>query len=297
MGGARAPTRGKGQASGANREATVSERLGPRAADRVLEILDLLARRRRGLSLGDISRLLDIPKASLSDLLKPLVARSYIDRDENGHFSIGPATTALARAIVFSGELVDLARPFLEQLVRVTGETVLIASLDEASMVTVYIDKVEPDSPIRYTVPIGLRRELHATSVGKVFLAHLPNRRVEQFFARQNLESFTPRTLTDPGALRAELEQVRKTGVAVTEDERTPGASGIAAPIFDVHGRIVAGLSLAGPTSRVRPVRKRLVGLVRETAREISAVVASTAAAVPPNVPSEERRVGNAARK
>jgi len=256
-------------------------RLGPRAADRTLEILDLLARRQAPLALGEIGRLLGIPKASLSDLLKPLVARTYLRRDERGHFTVGPATVALARAVLFSGELVHLARPYLEQLSRASGETALIASLDEASMVSVYMEMVEADSPIRYTVPVGLRRELHATSVGKVLLAHLPPRRLERFLAERRLEPFTARTTVDADALARELTAVRRDGFATTEDERTAGASGVAAPILDAQGRCIAGLVLAGPTSRVRPVRKRLIALVRETASEISTAIRSISATMP----------------
>jgi DNA-binding IclR family transcriptional regulator len=86
-----------------------------------------------------------------------------------------------------------------------------------------------------------------------------------------SLSRHTERTVTSRPALRASLEEVRKTGVCVTIDELVPGASGIAAPVFDRHGRVAGACAVGGPTDRVRPRLRALATDVKATARALSA--------------------------
>lgn len=179
--------------------------------------------------------------------------------------------------MISSGRFVDLAHPLVEELSRRSGETALIGCLDEKSTKTVYIDKAECGNPIRYTATLGLKRELYATAIGKVLLAHFPQERLETYLRTVVLERFTPRTLVDVPALLASLNKVRVTGAAVTEDERIMGASGVAAPITDHGGHVVAAIGVAGPTVRMRRVRARVVTLVIDTAKELSRLLSRQA--------------------
>ena len=182
-------------------------RASPRAVRRVTDILELLARRRMGLSFSDIARQVGVPKASLSDLLTGLSSGEFLYRDGNGHYFLGPKALALARLMVSSGRFVNLAHPLIEELSRRSGETALIGCLDEQSMKTVYIDKAECGNPIRYTATLGLKRELYATAIGKVLLAHFPRARLETFLRTVALESFTPRTLVERASSASQFEQ------------------------------------------------------------------------------------------
>src|SRR5687768_16304603 len=134
--------------------------------------------------------------------------------------------------------LLDAARPAVVDLMRRTGETVFLATLfrDRASIV--YVDKVESDHIIQYAGGVGDRRPLHATSIGKAILAFMPAGERDAVLKALSLSRHTERTVTSLSALRASLEDVRKTGVCVTIDELVPGASGIAAPVFDREGRV-----------------------------------------------------------
>jgi len=248
----------------------LARRGGPMSVERVTSALELLAGKRLGLTLAELSRQLDVPKASLLDLLRGLEDIHYVEKDDTGRYQLGSGAIAFARATLVSHDFIELARSFLSRLVRDSGETALVAYLDEEEMVAVYVDKIESDSPIRYTVPLGLRRELYACSVGKALLAHLPSAQLEEYLRRTPLEAFTERTISDAGRLRSELDAVRRNGFATTQDERTTGASGFAAPVLASDGTIVAGITVAGPTSRVLPKASRLCALVRDTAREMS---------------------------
>jgi IclR family acetate operon transcriptional repressor len=255
--------------------ATITKRSGPMAIERAIDAIEILARHRLGLTLAELSRRLSVPKASLFEVMKGLEGRIYVSKNEAGRYEIGSSALAFARAALAANSLGQVARPILQALVRKTGETALIALLDEEAMLAVYVDKVESESPIRYTVPLGLRRELHGASVGKALLAFMPAPLREKYLASRPLERFTAATVVNVKEIRRDIETVRQTGVALTVDERTEGASGIAAPVFGAGGVLVAGLSLAGPSPRMTAGRDRFVPLVRDAAAQISAALAN----------------------
>jgi DNA-binding IclR family transcriptional regulator len=251
-------------------------RAAPMAVERVTATLELLAGKRLGLTLTELAQQLDVPKVSLLDLLRGLEDLRYVQKNEIGRYLLGSAAISFARAALAGHDFLEAARPFLKRLARDSGETALIAYLDEEEMVAVYVDKIESESPIRYTVPLGLRRELYAASVGKALLANLSPAGIDKYLAETSFENFTDRTIVDVKKLRSELNDIRKNGFATTEDERTTGASGIAAPVLSANGAIIAGVVVAGPTSRVLPKQKRLCAIVRNTAREMSSSLGDT---------------------
>lgn len=242
---------------------------GPRAVGRVTDVLELLAVRREGLSLTALANHLDVPKASLSALLKPLALRDYVILGDGGRYHLGAAAYAFARQVTSQAELIGLTHPLLEKLASESGETALLATLLPDEMVAIYIDKAESDNPIRYTVPVGLRRELHASSTGKVILAFQSIEYQDAYLARR-LARFTAATLVEPEGLRAQLEGIRRDGFVLAQDERTAGASGIAVPVWGAGGLFLGGLSLAGPSPRIASQLGRFRKLIEATGRKIS---------------------------
>jgi DNA-binding IclR family transcriptional regulator len=244
---------------------------GHRAANRVVDILELLAASPDGLALRDVSAQLEVPKSSLLPLLRALTARAYLEQGRAGEYRLGPGVRDLGAAAPAHRELVEVARPALVDLMRRTGETVFLGTLSSDRTSIVYVDKVESDHIIRYAAGVGDRRPLHATSSGKVMLAFLPEEEREEIVRSLSLAPHTERTVTSGMALRASLDEIRRAGVCVTVDELVPGASGIAAPVFDRHGRVAGACAIGGPTDRVRPRVRTLSTDVKTTARALSA--------------------------
>jgi IclR family acetate operon transcriptional repressor len=244
---------------------------GHRAANRVVDILELVAASRDGLALRDVSARLEAPKSSLLPLLRALTARGYLAQGRAGDYRLGPGALDLGAAAPAQRELVEVARPAVADLMRRTGETVFLGTLSSDGTSVVYVDKIESDHIIRYAGGVGDRRPLHATSSGKAILAFLAPEEREAILESLSLARHTERTVTSLPALRASLAEIRKAGVCVTIDELVPGASGIAAPIFDRYGRVAGACAIGGPTDRVRPRLRTLSTEVRTTARAISA--------------------------
>lgn len=244
-----------------------------RAANRVVDILELVARSGDGLALREVSAELEAPKSSLLPLLRALTARGYLEQSRMGEYRLGARALALGSGSAAQRQLPELARAALLELMRRTGETVFLGTLAGDGMSVVYVDKVESAHIIRYAAGVGDRRPLHATSSGKAILAFLPPDQRETLLKALPLARHTERTVTSLPALRAALEEIRRAGVCVSLDEMVRGACGVAAPIFDGVGRVAAVCTVAGPTDRVRPRLRTLATEVKRTARAISALL------------------------
>jgi len=251
---------------------------GHRAANRVVDILELVASSRDGLALREVSAELEAPKSSLLPLLRALTARGYLEQDRAGEYRLGPRALALGAASRGQRELGEVARPALADLMRRTGETVFLGTLASDRRAVVYVDKVESPQIIRYAAGVGDRRPLHATSLGKAILAFLSAEERDDILRTLALERHTERTVTTLAALRASLDETRRAGVSVSVDEMVRGASGVAAPIMDGDGRVVGACSIGGPTERMRSHLKQLAAEVKTTARAVSAQLGYRAA-------------------
>lgn len=248
-------------------------RASHRAANRVVDILELVAASREGLALREVSAELEAPKSSLLPLLRALTARGYLEHGRAGDYRLGWRALALGHNAAAHRGLPDVARPALVELMRRTGETVFLGTLAGDGLSVVYVDKVESEQIIRYAAGVGDRRPLHATSSGKALLASLPPEEREAILKALPLARHTERTVTSLPALRAALEEVRRAGVCISLDEMVRGACGVAAPIFERSGRVAGVCTVAGPTDRVRPRLRTLAAEVKRTARAISALL------------------------
>jgi IclR family acetate operon transcriptional repressor len=244
-----------------------------RAANRVVDILELVASSREGLALREVSAELEAPKSSLLPLLRALTARGYLAQGAAGEYRLGAGALALGSGSASQRDLAAVAHPALVELMRRTGETVFLGTLGGDGISVVYVDKVESEHIIRYAAGVGDRRPLHATSSGKAILAFLPAEQREGILKTLTLARHTERTVTSVPALRASLEEIQKAGVCVSLDEVVRGAAGVAAPVFDRQGRVAGVCTVAGPTDRVRPQVRQLTAEAKRTAAAISALL------------------------
>lgn len=236
----------------------------------MLDIIELLSHATQGLSLTDLSQELHAAKSSLFPLLKTLANRSYVSCDTEGKYRITNRVFELGLRSVGERDLREVARPALKLLSKRTGEGVLLAVLASDKAAVLYVDKVEGEHRIRYTAGLGERRPLHATSAGKVMLALMPEDERDAVLASLKLVKFTEHTLSTRKALLAELAKVRAEGVSINIDQSEVGRCGVAAPVFDHRGEVVAAVALGAPRERALKALSTLVDEVRTTARTLS---------------------------
>jgi DNA-binding IclR family transcriptional regulator len=166
-------------------------------------------------------------------------------------------------------DLWDEALPFLENLVRDSGETGHLAVLDGGE--AIYIERVEARRALRVPSAVGRGYPAHATNLGKVLLAYTDPAQLEEWIAERGLVGFTANTITDAAQLRAELTAIRERGYAVDNEEYDEGLRCIGAPVWDHNGRVVAAVGIGGPVTRITPARiEELAELVMAAARGLS---------------------------
>ena len=234
-----------------------------------LEVIDCFARR-ESWSLAELTAVLSQSKATVFRILHTLEEFGYLNKDPStGRYSLGLRFHTLGSAAVGHEHLRWQALPPLQDLAEQTGETVQVGILYDGAAICV--QAVEGTRLVRMQAFIGKRTPAHASALGKVLLAHLPAAEVEAFLTGRTLDAFTPRTVTDPVALREALHKVRADGLAIDDEEMEIGLRCIGAPITDVTGRPCACVAISGPAGRMTPDRvQELIPMVKATATRIS---------------------------
>jgi len=250
-----------------------------------LEVIDCFAER-ESWGLTELSGHLGMNKATVFRILHTLQDGGYLTKDEQtGRFRLGMRFHSLGTSAVRHEQLRWQALPPLQDLARTTGETVYVGILYEGDAVCVQI--VDGTELVRMHAFVGKRSPAHASALGKVLLAQLPDAAVDDYVATYGLKRFTDNTITDPARFRDELRRIRDQGYALDEEEMAPGLRCIGAPIFDHTGRPFATVSLSAPADRMEPERvAALVPQIKEAALDISRMLGS---------PGLHRRTANSA--
>lgn len=200
------------------------------------------------LGVTELAERVGLPKSTVARLLASLVREEAVEQvPGETRYRIGTRLVDLVGPARPTRSIVAVARPELARLAAELGEATGLAVADGDAVR--YVDQVDSANPVQVRDWTGTRVPMHAVPSGQVILAALPEAALERFLARP-LERFTAHTLTDPGALRERLGQVRRDGYAWVRDEYAEGISSVAAAIADQDGALSAALHVHGPSYR-----------------------------------------------
>ncbi len=238
-----------------------------------LEVIDCFTRQ-KSWSLAELAAELGQTKPTVFRILHTIEAFGYLQKDpETGRYSLAMRFHTLGSAAVRHEQLRWQALPPLQDLARDTGETVHVGILYDNEAICV--QAVDGTRLIRMHAFVGKRTPAHASALGKVLLAYLPDAELDVFVAR-GLPSFTPNTITTAAALREALHGVRAQGWALDDEEMEIGLRCLGAPIIDHAGRPCACVAVSAPAARMDPERiAALTKLVGATAARISRMLGS----------------------
>lgn len=224
-----------------------------RTVDRAFAILGLLADGKPR-TLTDISQEMDLSVSTVYRFAGTLANLNYLERDaQSGEYRLGLACLELARAYQKHSDVRRLALPSLEKLRDETMETVHLGVLDR--MEVVYLEKLQGLHAIGLmSSRPGGRAPAHCTGLGKVMLAYQDEEAVRDHFEDHDLPAFTANTIVDVDDLLERLREIRENGYGFDHGEHEREVRCIAAPIFDQTGKLVASISVSGPSSRMDPV-------------------------------------------
>lgn len=244
------------------------------SVDRALSILDLLVSN-EALGVTEIAGILGVHKSTAFRLLSVLETHQLIIQNgERGRYRLGFGVVRLAGAVTMRLDLVRESQDVCRALAVELRETINIAIMDAGAAVNVTQEL--GGSAVRVDSWIGRQTPLHATSSGKVLLAGASPAEIDAVIAERPVE-LTPFTITDPTALRAELDRVRLRGWASTTSELEIGLNAVAAPIRGPGGGVLGAVSASGPGYRLTveifpAVATRLAAAAREISSRIGFV-------------------------
>jgi DNA-binding IclR family transcriptional regulator len=229
------------------------------------------ARGHDGASVSALARDAGLPRATALRLIQTLEDEGFLLRiPESDRVVLGPDLGRLARHVDAEAMLIDLARGPLERLGAAVRETVTLSVLAPDGGLDV-VHQVDGPHLLKPGTWIGRRFPLHASSSGKVLLSTYDERRLQSFL-RTRLERLTSATITDPSALRAELERVRERGYATIVDELEEGLASVSTGVFAPVGRLVGVVNVTGLSLRFTPAgERRIVRELRATVSELEA--------------------------
>jgi DNA-binding IclR family transcriptional regulator len=229
-----------------------------RTVARVVEVLELVADRPPGLAISEIASLLEMPVSSAHALVRRLAELDYLRRrPSDRRYHAAPRLVRLGIRVAGGLEVMTVARPFISDLAVRTGEDVYLALVEDRGVI--YADRATGSQSLRLEIALGTLRPLHATAVGKLYLAMLDEAELKTGLRRLKLERYTSNTLTEPAALARELRAIRRAGYALTNGEHIEGVSSVAAPIRDGAGAFVGALVLALPRRRFKERQDLLI--------------------------------------
>ena len=235
--------------------------------DRALGILDLLAGESPELGSSEVSERTGLHKSTVHRLLQVLERHRLIEKIAlNGKYRLGLKLFELGSKAIAQFDLRERAQPYLKRLVLETGETAHICILDGDRMLS--IANVESPRTLRTPSTVGHRTPLHCTSVGKALLAFLSEDEQIDLINQCELIDYTRHTITKPARLKAELKLIRQRGYALDDEEIEEGLRCVGAPVMDHSGRVIAAMSIAGPTFRL--TEERIPEVARSVIRAAS---------------------------
>lgn len=242
-----------------------------KSVSRALDIITLVSMKKGGLGVTEIAKQIDINKSSVYRILSTLVQYGYIEQDgETGKYKLGYKFLEISSKLLESIDLRAEARPFLQELENETNEVIHLVVYDQGEVV--YIEKLEGNETLRMHSKVGKRAPMHCTSVGKAILAHLPSSVVLDILERKGMPVHTDKTITEKEEFLKELSQVRQKGFALDLEENEYGITCIAVPIFDHLGKVIAAVSISGPTMRMTDDRMNtLKSIMVKTGKAVSA--------------------------
>jgi DNA-binding IclR family transcriptional regulator len=217
--------------------------------DLAFDILFYIARKQSA-KLKDLEEKFNLSPTTLEKILETLIIRGYLDFNKRKKlFSLGIKNFELGHSYLSHSEIRKQAKPFMQKLAEEFQENVYLSA--RSGFEIVYIDVYEVTRNVLVKSRVGRLLPMYASASGKVHLAFMEKEDLEEFFREVELKKFTENTITDKNILLKELEEVRKNGYAVDNEEWEKEVRCLSVPVRDYTGDVVAALTLSAPSFRL----------------------------------------------
>ena len=217
---------------------------------RLFALLEVIAAKDQYFSLQSLADETTVPKPTLHRMLQQLENAQLLERSAEGrHYGTGVRLRRLAENLLMNDTAHGARHAVLRKLVAEVGESVNLTALSGSEVI--YLDRVETPAPLRFYLHPGSRVPVHCSASGKVFLSQMPVGQRQRLLAHTPLEAYTPKTLTDPEALEAEIRKVKRQGFALDNEEFLPGLLCVAVAVPSRAGRSNLCVAVQAPIMRL----------------------------------------------
>ena len=250
-----------------------ASRTGAQAVERAIALLRCFDGNPGTISLTELAGRTRLRTSTAHRIVRALVRGELLEQDPmTERYRLGRAFAILGQAAL-RGFAFDAARPDLEQLAEMTGESASLGLRDAADVIVVL--HADCDQPLRFGQPPGTRLRIHASAMGKAILAFADADLRTTVAGLESLPKYTASTITKRTQLTGELQKIRELGYSINLEERYAGVSGVAAPVLDGQGRARAAIGIRGPAVRLDARR------IREVAPHVMATASRIASYLP----------------
>ncbi len=236
-----------------------------RTLQRGLNVLELLSEHPDGLELHEIANTLSMPKSSAHNLMQTLLSMRYVRLTPSAQYQLTLKTFEVGAAVVQGTDINQVVRQYMMKAFNECNETMHCGVL--AGRKVLYIDKIESTRSIRMASHVGIQMPLHATAMGKAFLAAMPEEDARRLLMRETLEQLTPHTITDVDALMLQLREIRERGWALEDEENTESVCCVGVAVLDRDGKPAYALSISAPSFRMNEELQETYGALLITAK------------------------------
>lgn len=251
-------------------DAKADDRYTVPALARGLQLLMQFSRDERQLTGAELSRRLQLPRASVFRMLHTLEQGGFVERADDGvSFKLGLSVLRLGFELLSGMELTEHGRSIIEELRDRSGYSAHIVVRDAREVV--FIAKAMGASALFQSVQVGARLPAHATVLGRLLLSDLDMKALHSLYPEPELPRHAPATPTTLVQLKALIDRDRQAGFGVSMGGFESGISTVAAPVFNERGEVSAAISVTVPQSRIDdPVLTPLIAMVREAAAKLT---------------------------
>ncbi|GKX54960.1 IclR family transcriptional regulator [Leminorella grimontii] len=242
-----------------------------KSAERVIDLLLLLSGSDKALTLNNICEMMQIPKSSAFELVQTLIYKGIVEVKDpiNKTYGLSILAFEIGSAVVSNLSVVDIAKPFIQELNRKTGSTVFLGMEDKGKIV--YLDKAESHSVMRPTAKLGSARHLHTTGLGKALLAAFPDRKIAQLLGSEPYPTKTPLSKTNLTDVLSDANLTRQNGYSIDDREDNLEMYCIGTAIYNHTNLPIASCSVASLYSGMTEEKEQIIAkLVTQTAMQIS---------------------------
>jgi DNA-binding IclR family transcriptional regulator len=221
-----------------------------------IKVLELLAEH-QALTVSEVAKRLGYHQPAAHRFLATLRELGYAEKDEKGRYQLSFRFIEIGMKVANRSEIHRMARSYMQELSVAFNETVNLGHFDGLDIF--HLDKIDSKEILRMDSPLGSKAPAYCTALGKAILAFLPSDELDDYLAGTKLKVNGPNTITNKKKFLKELEETRKRGFAIDNEEMASGLRCVAAPLFNHSGRSDYAISVSGPSVRMTTKRLRSI--------------------------------------